>query len=97
MSICCAKNWLKFFKAACDEQRQMILEILRHHKSLNASQIIKKMKLSQPTVSHHLKVLHEASIIDSHKKGKEVFYSINTKNISSCCTGFKNQFCTKSA
>lgn len=92
MNTCCPKNWMKFFKAVCDEQRQMILGILRKYRNLNASQIIDKMKLSQPTVSHHLKILREASIVNAKKVGKEVYYSINKKNISNCCTGFMNIF-----
>lgn len=95
MRTCCPSNWLKFFKAACDEQRQMILEILRHNESFNASQIISKMHLSQPTVSHHLKILTEASLISARKKGKEVYYSLNKKNITDCCAGFMKQFSSR--
>ncbi len=34
--------------------------------------------LSQPTVSHHLKVLHEAGILDRSKRGRWVYYRLNT-------------------
>jgi ArsR family transcriptional regulator, arsenate/arsenite/antimonite-responsive transcriptional repressor len=33
--------------------------------------------LSQPTVSHHLKVLHEAGVLDREKRGRWVFYRLN--------------------
>jgi len=95
MKVCCPKNWVKFFKAACDEQRQMILEILRHHNNLNASQIVDKMHISQPTVSHHLKILVEASLVNAKKEGKEVYYSLNKENIRQCCAGFMKQFSSK--
>jgi ArsR family transcriptional regulator len=32
--------------------------------------------LSQPTVSHHLKLLHEAGILDREQRGRWVYYSI---------------------
>ncbi len=92
MKTCYPSNWIKFFKAVCDEHRQMILQILKKNKRLNASQIIDKMSLSQPTVSHHLKILKDAQIINSKKTGKEVYYSLNIKNISGCCLGFMKIF-----
>ena len=87
-------KWHKFFKAACDERRQYILALISQRKTINASQIVKKMSLSQPTVSHHLKILSEAGLILTEKKGKEIFYSVNEKNIASCCTGFMDKFTT---
>ncbi len=33
--------------------------------------------LSQPTISHHLKVLHEVGLLDRSKRGVWVYYSIN--------------------
>lgn len=88
----CPLKWLKFFKAACDSHRQHILTLINNHKTINASQINSKIKLSQPTVSHHLKILKEANLITAEKKGKEVFYTINKKNIKNCCTNFSKKF-----
>jgi DNA-binding transcriptional ArsR family regulator len=66
--------------------------ILHESGRLNASEIVKKTKLSQPTVSHHLKVLREAEIVVSEKKGKEVYYSLSAKHIASCCGDFAGFF-----
>jgi DNA-binding transcriptional ArsR family regulator len=95
MNHCYPLKWHKFFKAACDKHRQQILALISQHRTINANQIIKKMDISQPTTSHHLKILSEAGLILAEKKGKEVFYSINKKNISSCCLGFMNKLTTK--
>ncbi len=89
---CCPKEWMKFFKAAHDENRQKILRMLREKGSLTAGEIVKKMKLSQPTVSHHLKILCEAEIVKAEKKQREVHYSLAKDNIASCCTGFMKYF-----
>lgn len=85
---CCNPKTLKFFKSISDKHRQIILSLLKVHKSLNASEIQKRIKLSQPTTSHHLSLLVQAGAIEAIKKGKEVFYSLSNKNISSCCLGF---------
>jgi ArsR family transcriptional regulator len=34
------------------------------------------LDLSQPTVSHHLKLLHEAGILDREQRGRWVYYSL---------------------
>ena len=74
MNTCCnPKIWLKFFQAVSDRHRQKILILLKKYGSLNATDIIKHIKLSQPTTSHHLSLLKQAGLITSMKKGKEVF------------------------
>ena len=39
--------------------------------------------LSQPTVSHHLKVLHEAGLLDRERRGKWVFYRVRPEPLAS--------------
>lgn len=85
---CCTPKTLKFFKSISDKHRQLILALLKVHKNLNASEIKQHIKLSQPTTSHHLSLLTEAGAIEAKKKGKEVYYSLKTQNISSCCLSF---------
>ena len=38
--------------------------------------------LSQPTISHHLKVLHDVGLLDRSKRGVWVFYRIRTDALS---------------
>jgi DNA-binding transcriptional ArsR family regulator len=87
---CCSPKTLRFFKSISDKHRQLILNLLKAHKNLNASEIQKHIKLSQPTTSHHLSLLAQSGAIEAKKKGKEVYYSLSNKNISSCCLGFLN-------
>lgn len=85
---CCSPRVLKFFKSISDKHRQAILSLLKTHGNLNASEIQKHIKLSQPTTSHHLSLLTQAGAIEARKRGKEVNYSLSSKNISSCCLDF---------
>jgi ArsR family transcriptional regulator, arsenate/arsenite/antimonite-responsive transcriptional repressor len=39
--------------------------------------------LSQPTISHHLKMLHEAGLLDRDKRGVWVFYRARTEALAS--------------
>jgi ArsR family transcriptional regulator len=38
--------------------------------------LVDPMSLSQPTVSHHLKVLHEAGLLDRERRGRWVYYRV---------------------
>ena len=44
-----------------------------------------KVKVSQPTVSHHLAMLREAGLVKSRKDGKQVFYTLDQQRVVSCC------------
>jgi ArsR family transcriptional regulator, arsenate/arsenite/antimonite-responsive transcriptional repressor len=54
-------------------------------KPKNASKIAECFSLSQPTISHHLKVLEKTGIILSKKIGRETYYSLNRKYPCSKC------------
>jgi len=94
MKTSCPKMWCSFFKAVHDQHRQHILELLRRNGTLSANQIVTKTPLSQPTVSHHLKILHQAGVVTSKKQGKEVIYSLNEDSIMECCGSFVSRFVT---
>ncbi len=65
------------FKALSDETRREILNLLKHRK-MTAGDISSKFAMTQATVSHHLSVLKEAGLIIDDKKGKYIFYELNT-------------------
>lgn len=92
---CKGKQIVDFFKAICDLNRHKILHLVKKHGEMNASDIVKKIDLSQPTISHHLKILVDAEVLSSRKDGKETLYKINEKIINHCCHGFASDFCTK--
>lgn len=61
--------------------RYQILESLLGG-SLTVGEIVKKVKLSQPAVSQHLKTLKACELVLDQKRGKEVFYSVNVKHMA---------------
>ena len=71
------KDMSKVFAALGDEHRQRILLTFEPGERLNVGQIAEVSTLSRSAVSHHLKILREAGVLDSRKEGKEVYFWIN--------------------
>lgn len=65
----------RIFKAMSDENRLKILELLKE-KSYNASELLDEMDFGQSTLSHHMKILLNAEIIQGKKRGKWINYSL---------------------
>ena len=67
----------KTFTALGDEHRQRILLTFETGERLNVGQIVDVATLSRSAVSHHLKIMREAGVLDAEKRGKEVWFRIN--------------------
>jgi DNA-binding transcriptional ArsR family regulator len=67
------------FTALGDEHRQRILLTFEKGERLNVGQIVEVSTLSRSAVSHHLKLLKEAGVLESEKQGKEVYYWIDKR------------------
>ena len=73
------------FKALADPNRLRILQILRNpvccavdrESGMCACDIESQLDLSQPTISHHMKVLKEAGLVEAEKIGPWVWYRRN--------------------
>ena len=73
------KNYKKdasVFKAFCDENRLQILDMLKEGE-ICACKILEKLNIVQSTLSHHMKILLDAKIVNGRKDGKWTHYSIN--------------------
>jgi DNA-binding transcriptional ArsR family regulator len=75
MSELC-KEMARLGKGIGNENRYRILEVLMKGEA-TVSDVAKKVKLPQPAVSQHLKVLKTAALVTAKRQGQEVFYSIN--------------------
>jgi len=68
----------ELFKALSDVNRLLIMEMLCKGE-LCACKILEKFNISQPTLSHHMKILCDCGIVTKRKEGKWMHYSINAK------------------
>lgn len=66
------------FKALSDPTRREILNLLREEHSLTAGAIIDHFNITGASISHHLSVLKQAGIINDERKGKFIYYYLNS-------------------
>ena len=74
------KEWrtlAKVFVALGDEHRQRILLTFEKGERLTVGQIAGVATLSRPAVSHHLKILRNAGVLEAERAGREVYLRIN--------------------
>lgn len=75
------KKTSEIFKAFCDENRIQILKLLQNGEKC-ACMLLEEMKITQPTLSHHMKILCDSGIVKARKDGKWIHYSISEEGIS---------------
>jgi ArsR family transcriptional regulator, arsenate/arsenite/antimonite-responsive transcriptional repressor len=66
-----------------DPVRLELLSLLFHKGRSNVGDIASNFRLSRPAISHHLKVLKEAGVVDYEKVGQEGFYWLNRSHVVS--------------
>jgi len=71
----------RVFKAFCDETRLMVLSLLQSGEKC-ACVLLEKVHVSQPTLSHHMKILVESGIVSARKEGKWTHYSISPQGVT---------------
>jgi ArsR family transcriptional regulator len=82
------KSVNRFLQAVADPTRRRILHVLRERNNagknggLCASDIEHSVKVSQPTISHHMAVLKSAGIVEVHKQGRWMWYKRDEKAIT---------------
>jgi ArsR family transcriptional regulator len=71
-------------KALADPVRLRLLSLVASHQAGEACvcDLNDAFDLSQPTISHHLKVLHDAGLLDRSKRGVWVFYRTRPETLA---------------
>jgi len=72
-------------KALAEPVRLRLMSLIASHPGGEACvcDLNDAFELSQPTISHHLKVLHEAGLLDREKRGVWVYYRARTEALAS--------------
>lgn len=68
------------FKAFCDENRIRILKMLTSGEKC-ACKMLEELNVTQPTLSHHMKILCDSGVVVSRKEGKWMHYSISSEGV----------------
>lgn len=86
------QEYIKLFRALANEERLDIILKLFREGELCASDIEKSFFMEQSTTSHHLNYLKNVGLLNSRKQGRNVFYSVNKKNLSETYDAFLKDY-----
>ena len=80
-----AEQVAPLLKALGDPVRLRLMSLIASHPGGEACvcNLNDAFDLSQPTISHHLKVLHEAGLVDRDKRGVWAYYRVRTEALAS--------------
>lgn len=70
----------KKFKAFCDPNRLWILQTLKKQEQC-ACKLLELLNVGQSTLSHHMKILSDANVVNIRKDGKWCYYSLSNEGI----------------
>lgn len=73
-----ADSLAEVFAALSDPTRLRLFDLVRRagDNGICSCDLVEPLDRSQPTISHHLKVLREAGLVESRKEGTWVWYSV---------------------
>ena len=72
-----AEQMAAIARALADPVRLQLVDVLRKHAGkVCVCELVPLFDLSQPTVSHHLKVLRDAGLVDSERRGLWAYYYV---------------------
>ena len=89
------KNTATIFKAFCDENRLQILTLLQDGEKCGCK-LLEEMQITQPTLSHHMKILCDSGVVAGRKEGKWMHYSISQEGldvVEDLLKDFKKNIC----
>jgi ArsR family transcriptional regulator, arsenate/arsenite/antimonite-responsive transcriptional repressor len=66
-----------YFRALADRKRFRIVQFLADHEQVRVTELGEHLRLSQPLISWHLRVLRRAGIVKTRRSGREVLCSLN--------------------
>lgn len=79
-----AEQVAPLMKALADPVRLRLMSLVASHLGGEACMcdLTDAFALSQPTISHHMKVLHEAGLVDRDKRGVWVYYRVRPEALA---------------
>lgn len=72
-------------KALGDSNRLEIVKMLSNEEKCGCK-ILERFSITQPTLSHHMKILVESGLVNDRKEGKWHYYSVNKEVMTEFCT-----------
>jgi ArsR family transcriptional regulator len=87
-----AAQLAEWFRVLGDPTRLRLLSIIASMgEACAACDLVEPIGVSQPTVSHHLKVLHEAGLVEREKRGRWVYYRVVLERLAALSNALADQ------
>src|SRR5437867_777278 len=71
----------EIFKTLADPTRLRLLAALAHEGEMCVHELCARVAMSQPAVSHQLRVLRTARLVRGRRAGREIFYAIDDDHV----------------
>ncbi len=68
---------VRAFKALGDENRLRIVGIVAERGDVCACRLLDELDMTQPTLSHHMKLLRDSGVVKARKEGRWMHYSLD--------------------
>lgn len=76
------EEYVPILKALADPNRLAIIEHLTRGEAC-VCELLELFSVTQPTLSHHMRILSEAGLVAGRREGKWIHYSINVQRLQS--------------
>ena len=84
---------VRFLQALADPVRLSIVrQLIACADAVCACDFVECCTVSQPTISHHLKKLEEADLVQVRQEGRFRYYTLNQERMTVCCGALVRQF-----
>ncbi|WP_421083848.1 ArsR/SmtB family transcription factor [Rothia nasimurium] len=82
-----AQTYAAYFKVLSDPARLQIVSIIAAQgcSPITVGELVDKMHIGQPTVSHHLKKLAEVGLIERQQQGRSAYYTVQIEAFRRLC------------
>lgn len=70
-----------YFRALADKKRLRIVEYLAEHDQMTVTNLGEAMRLSQPLISWHLRILRKAGVVKTRRTGRQVWCSLDRSRL----------------
>jgi len=69
------------FKAFCDATRLRIIDLIKQGETCSCV-LLEDLTITQPTLSHHMKILIDSGLVNFRKQGKYTMYTMRIQGIN---------------
>lgn len=82
------REYANIFKVLSDETRLKIIEMLKDGNEKCACELLENFKITQPTLSYHMKLLIDCALVNARRDGAWMRYTLNVATIKTLSSYF---------